>query len=160
MYVAFAYQWLDIYLVTLASLAFLFCSVYYYWRLLGRPVAYSGFPTTFFSNHLNKVTLIVLHVRSAWQFIFLHSFHQLFCYWNPFKKDLESNSYLFPKWGKWAIANEFEVRFVLQSHELTIACSSRVKQVIFPNMSIDNCTILSPSVLRRENGYFHHLWRK
>ena len=43
------------------------------------------------------------------------------------------------------MANECEVcntsrRRVLQSHKLTIACSPRVKHVIFPNKFSDNCT--------------------
>ena len=56
-----------------------------------------------------------------------------------------NNSYLSYQWGKRAISNECEVcntsrRRVLQSHGLTIACSPRVKHVIFPNTSSDNCT--------------------
>ena len=55
------------------------------------------------------------------------------------------NSYLFYWWGKRAISNECEVcntnrRRVLQSHKLTIACSRRVKHVIFPNTFSENCT--------------------
>ena len=59
-----------------------------------------------------------------------------------FSPDMLENSYSFDMWGMQAIVSECAIcntsrRRVLQSHELTIACSPQVKYVIHPNKFSD-----------------------